>query len=98
MQAQAFKPADVAAAFADLRDGPKSNSPAAPTVSTPAGGVASKEPAGRSVEIEEIVEDEEEDEAGELFVIGDDASEASEASEVRCHSHGMLWSSFFFCR
>lgn len=77
-QAQSFKAADVAAAFAELRDGPKTSG-ASTAVSTPGGGVGVtrvNEVAGV------IVEEEDDDEGGGLFVIGDDASEASEASEV----------------
>ena len=82
MQAQAFKAADVAAAFAELRDGPKASGAVwtgTTAVSTPIGGV-SDNPA-QVVEVQEILGDEDEDDeddAGGLFVIGDDGSEASE--------------------
>lgn len=61
----------MAAAFADLRDGPKSAS-AAPKGSAGAQQV---------VEVEEVLgegTDDDDGDAGELFVIGDDGSEASE--------------------
>lgn len=77
LQAQSLKAADVAAAFADLRDGPKSSSSGTATsVSTPAGGAGS----GNGQMMQVVVEEEEEGggEAGGVFVIGDDGSEASE--------------------
>eukprot|EP00752_Nemacystus_decipiens_P001235 g1234.t1 len=76
-KAQSFKAADVAAAFADLRDGPKSAS-APPRGS---GGVQ------QVVEVEEVLDeatdddDDDDADAGELFVIGDDGSEASETPD-----------------
>ncbi|CBJ33932.1 conserved unknown protein [Ectocarpus siliculosus] len=83
-KAQSFKAADVAAAFADLRDGPKTFGVASPTGTTQARGAA----AGRGgrggvqqvVEVEEVLgeEEDDDDDAGELFVIGDDESETSE--------------------
>lgn len=81
MQAQAFKAADVAAAWSELRDGPKASVGTDTTaVSTPIGGVSHKPK--QVVEVQEILgdEDEEEDDGGGLFVIGDDGSEASEVS------------------
>ncbi|CAB1096071.1 unnamed protein product [Ectocarpus sp. CCAP 1310/34] len=61
-KAQSFKAADVAAAFADLRDGPKTFGAASPT----------------EVEEVLGEEEDDDDDAGELFVIGDDESETSE--------------------
>ncbi|CAN0489282.1 unnamed protein product [Ectocarpus sp. 12 AP-2014] len=83
-KAQSFKAADVAAAFADLRDGPKTFGAASPTGTTQARGAAAGE-GGRGgaqqvVEVEEVLgeEEDDDDDAGELFVIGDDESETSE--------------------
>ncbi|CAM9653429.1 unnamed protein product, partial [Hapterophycus canaliculatus] len=91
-KAQSFKAVDVAAAFADLRDGPKSfGASASPSTSTAglttaAGGAAGGAGAQQVVEIEEVTEedgydDDDDDDAGELFVIGDDGSEASETTD-----------------
>ncbi|CAM9662727.1 unnamed protein product [Ectocarpus fasciculatus] len=83
-KAQSFKAADVAAAFADLRDGPKTFGAASPTGTTQARGGAAGGGSGRGaqqvVEVEEVLgeEEDDEDDAGELFVIGDDESETSE--------------------
>lgn len=87
-QAQSFKAADVAAAFADLRDGPKTFGAASPTGTTQARGAAAGGGTGggaqQVVEVEEVLgeeeddDDDDDDDAGELFVIGDDESETSE--------------------
>lgn len=95
MQAQAFKAADVAAAFAELRDGPKASGAVGTgttAVSTPIGGVSDNP--GQVVEVQEILGDEDEedddddDDAGGLFVIGDDGSEASEVRHRWGHNPG----------
>ena len=80
MQAQSLKAADMAAAWSELRDGPKASVAVGTTaVSTPIGGVSNKPK--QVVEVQEILGDEdEEDDVGGLFVIGDDGSEASEVS------------------
>lgn len=94
IQAQSLKPADVAAAFADLRDGPK-NSPfvvtSSMTAAAAASAAATANPSpmnapntGANLRTQPPVygsveiEEEEEDDGGGLFVIGDDGSEASE--------------------
>lgn len=66
----------MAAAFADLRDGPKSGS----AISKGSGG------AQQVVEVEEVLTDDDDADAGELFVIGDDGSEASEVF-TRTHNY-----------
>lgn len=79
-QAQSLKPADVAAAFAELRDGPKASANTRASESTPEASASR----GQVVEVEEIeveVEDNE-DESGGLFIIGDDGSEASEVGQA----------------
>ncbi|CAM9620253.1 unnamed protein product, partial [Scytosiphon promiscuus] len=91
---KSFKAADVAAAFADLRDGPKSfgaaASAAAAGLTSATGGAAGGATGARQVvEIEEVTDggvsgdgdDDDDDDAGELFVIGDDGSEASETTD-----------------
>lgn len=86
MQAQTFKPADVAAAFADLRDGPKSFGVSGSGVSSVAGGSApspsSSEPKPKAPR--RSVGDDGEDDGEGLFVIGDDGSESSEVRTLAC--------------
>lgn len=77
-----------------MRDGPKS-SVAATTVSSPANGArAGSTGNGKTAEVAVAKEHEEEEEAGGVFVIGDDGSEAS---EVCCWRDDLRLNLFIFC-